>query len=142
MSDEEIRVLKGQIANLENRLSEIETIRDPQRANVRIDAMIAEQEAQHTLIEELSNKMNAFVKDDKFIELFTDEEFRMLYDNSGLNSKDVAAIIHNNPAFKDQDVSAPAISKIINSIVKDVHLRSFLGRYFRYELIKKQKLNI
>ena len=53
-----------------------------------------------------------------------------------------ALIIHNNPAFKDQDVSAPAISKIINSIVKDVHLRSFLGRYFRYELIKKQKLNI
>ena len=142
MLDEEIRVLKGQIVNLENRLSEIETIRDPQRANVRIDAMIAEQESQHTLIEELSNKMNAFVKDDKFIELFTDEEFRMLYDNSGLNSKDVAMIIHNNPTFKDQDVSAPAISKIINSIVKDVHLRSFLGRYFRYELIKKQKLNI
>ena len=142
MLDEEIRVLKGQITNLENRLSEIETIRDPQRANVRIDAMIAEQESQHTLIEELSNKMNAFVKDDKFIELFTDEEFRMLYDNSGLNSKDVATIIHNNPTFKDQDVSAPAISKIINSIVKDVHLRSFLGRYFRYELIKKQKLNI
>ena len=73
---------------------------------------------------------------------FTDEEFRLLYDNRGLNSKDVATIIHNNPAFKDQDVSAPAISKIINSIVKDVHLRSFLGRYFRYELIKKQKLNI
>ena len=142
MLDEEIRVLKGQIANLESRLSEIETIRDPQRANVRIDAMIAEQESQHTIIEELSNKMNAFVKDDKFIELFTDEEFRMLYDNSGLNSKDVAMIIHNNPTFKDQDVSAPAISKIINSIVKDVHLRSFLGRYFRYELIKKQKLNI
>ena len=89
MLDEELRVLKGQIANLENRLSEIETIRDPQRANVRIDAMIAEQEAQHSLIEELSNKMNAFVKDDKFIELFTDEEFRTLYDNSGLNSKDV-----------------------------------------------------
>ena len=142
MLEEEIKILKGQIANLENRLSEIETIRDPQRANVRIDAMIAEQEAQHSLIEELSNKMNAFVKDDKFIELFTDEEFRTLYDNSGLNSKDVATIIHNNPTFKDQDVSAPAISKIINSIVKDVHLRSFLGRYFRYELIKKQKLNV
>ena len=142
MLEEEIKILKGQIANLENRLSEIETIRDPQRANVRIDAMIAEQEAQHSLIEELSNKMNALVKDDKFIELFTDEELRTLYDNSGLNSKDVATIIHNNPTFKDQDVSAPAISKIINSIVKDVHLRSFLGRYFRYELIKKQKLNV
>ena len=142
MLDEEIRVLKGQIANLESRLSEIETIRDPQRANIRIDAMISEQEAQHSLIEELSNKMNAFVKDDKFIELFTDKEFKTLYDNSGLNSKDVAALIKNNSAFSEQDVSAPAISKIINSVVKNVHLRSFLGRYFRYELIKKQKLNI
>jgi len=82
MSEEDIRILKGQVAGLESRLSEIETIRDPQRANVRIDAMIAEQERQHTLIEELSNKLNAFVKDDKFIELFTDEEFRVLYDNS------------------------------------------------------------
>ena len=52
------------------------------------------------------------------------------------------AMLGQGEYFSHPGKAAPAISKIINSIVKDVHLRSFLGRYFRYELIKKQKLNI
>lgn len=137
---EKITEINIKIGDILNRLQEVENVRDPIRANQRISMFAEQMSIMETNLSEISNKINSFVRDDKFIELFTDEEFRELYNKSGLVSKDVTRLISSNPKFKDVDVSQPAISKVVNGVIGNIYLRSFLGRHFRYEIAKMQEL--
>ena len=133
-----IEKLERQIQDIINRLSDIETVRDPQRANIRIDLLAQQYAELQANLAKLSQKQEAFVRDEKFIEIFTDEEFKNLYNQSGLCAKDVAKLIQTHKDFKDVDVSQPAISKIVNGVIGNLFLRSFLGREFIYEIAKRR----
>lgn len=137
--EEKIKKLEIKLGDIVNRLQEVENARDPIRANNRIDMFLQEMAVMEAKLSELSNKINVFVRDDRYIELFTNEEFKELYDKSGMVAKDVAKLIQTNANFKDVDISQPAISKIVNGVIGNLYLRSFLGRHFRYEITKMQK---
>lgn len=137
--EQQVKNLQIQVSDIINRLVTVETARDPIRANQRIDMFNEQMSNMETNLSEMSNRLNCFVRDDKFLELFTDEEFKELYNKSGLVAKDVTKLIQSNANFKDVDVSQPAISKIVNGVIGNLYLRSFLGRHFRYEIAKIQK---
>lgn len=137
---EEIKQLENKIQDIQFQIDDLKNVRDPLRANQRIDLMQSQLSEFGQKVDELNNRLNAYVKDDKYIELFTDEEFKTLYQYSGLGAKDVAKLIQINEKFKDLDSSAPAISKIINGTIGSVELRSYLGKQFRFAISKRQKV--
>ena len=137
---EEIKALENRIKDIQFQIDDLKNVRDPLRANQRIDLMQSQLSEFGQKIDEMNNRLNAYVKDDKYIELFTDEEFKTLYQYSGLGSKDVAKLIQINEKFKDLDSSAPAISKIINGTIGSVELRSYLGKQFRFAISKRQNI--
>lgn len=128
--------LQGQIENLKNRITDLETMRNPDEIAGKVILIEEWIDALKTSISNLNIKLEAYVNSNKYIELFTDEEFKNLYMESGLVAKDVAKLIEKK--FKNVDTSAPAISKIINGQIGSLELRSYLGKLFRYEIAKRQ----
>ena len=130
--------LEQRINDMQFQIDDLKTVRDPLRANQRIDLLQQQLSVFGVKIEELGQKLNSYAKDDKYIELFTDEEFKMLYNNSGLGAKEVASLIKANEKFKDMDTSAPRISQIISGERGSLELRSYLGKQFRFAITKRQ----
>lgn len=133
-----IEQLENRINDMQFQIDDLKTVRDPLRANQRIDLLQQQLSVFGVKIEELGQKLNSYAKDDKYIELFTDEEFKMLYNNSGLGAKEVASLIKANEKFKDMDTSAPRISQIISGERGSLELRSYLGKQFRFAITKRQ----
>ncbi len=133
-----IEQLEQRINDMQFQIDDLKTVRDPLRANQRIDLLQQQLSVFGVKIEELGQRLNSYVKEDKYIELFTDEEFKMLYNNSGLGAKEVASLIKANEKFKNVDTSAPAISKIVNGTIGSLELRSYLGKQFRFAITKRQ----
>lgn len=132
--------LEQRLNDIQFQLDDVKNTRDPLRANQRIDLLEQKIEAFGVRIEELGQKLNAFGKDDKFIELFTDDEFKLLYKNSGLGAKDIANLMKANEKFKDMDCTPPTISKIINGERGSLELRSYLGKQFRFAITKRKDI--
>ena len=135
-----IEQLENRINDIQFQLDDVKNTRDPLRANQRIDLLEQKIEAFGVRIEELGQKLNSYAKDDKFIELFTDDEFKLLYNNSGLGAKDVASLMKANEKFKDMDCTPPTISKIINGERGSLELRSYLGKQFRFAITKRKDI--
>lgn len=137
---EELKKLEDKIQNIQFQVDDLRNVRDPLRANQRIDLLEQRLEDFGVRLTEFDKKINAFGNDNKFIETFTDEEFKYLYNNSGLGAKDVANLIKANDKFKDLDTSAPTISKIVSGERGTLELRSYLGKQFRFAISKRENM--
>ena len=135
---EEIKVLENRIKDMQFQIDDLRNMRNPMRANERIDLLQTQISEFGVKIDEMSNRLNAYIKEDKFIETFTDEEFKSLYQNSGLGAKDVAKLMQMNDKFKDLDSTPQTINKIVNSERGSLELRSYLGKQFRFAIAKRQ----
>lgn len=142
VKEEQLKIeqLEQRINDIQYQIDDLKTVRDPLRANQRIDLLEQKLEAFGVRITEMDKKIEAFGSDSKFIETFTNEEFKYLYNNSGLGAKDVASLIKANEKFKDLDTSAPTISKIINGERGSLELRSYLGKQFRFAITKRENI--
>ena len=131
-----VQGMQGQIENLKNRISDLETMRSPDEVVGKVVHLEEQQDELRTAISNTNIKLQAYLNDDKYIEVFTNEEFKTLYMESGFVAKDVAKLIEMK--FANIDTSAPAISKIINGQIGSLELRSYLGKQFRYEIAKRK----
>lgn len=131
-----VQGMQGQIENLKNRISDLETMRSPDEVVGKVVHLEEQQDELRTAIANTNIKLQAYLNDDKYIEVFTNEEFKTLYMESGFVAKDVAKLIEMK--FANIDTSAPAISKIINGQIGSLELRSYLGKQFRYEIAKRK----
>ena len=129
--------LEQRVNDLQFQIDDLKNTRDPLRANERIDLLQQQLSNFGEQIADLNNKLNVLGREDKYIELFTDDEFKSLYQNSGLGAKDVAQLLKANEKFKDIDMSAPAISKIVNGTIGSLELRSYLGKQFKLAISKR-----
>lgn len=131
-----VQGMQGQIENLKNRISDLETMRSPDEVVGKVVHLEEQQDELRTAISNTNLKLQAYLNDDKYIETFTNEEFKKMYMESGFVAKDVAKLIERK--FTNIDTSAPAISKIINGQIGSLELRSYLGKQFRYEIAKRK----
>lgn len=135
-----IEQLEQKVNDIQFQLDDVKNTRDPLRANQRIDLLEQRLEDFGVRITEMNKKIDSFGNDNKFIETFTDDEFKYLYNNSGLGAKDVASLIKANDKFKDMDTTPPTISKIISGERGSLELRSYLGKQFRFAITKRENI--
>ena len=132
--------LEQRINDIQYQIDDLKTVRDPLRANQRIDLLQQQLSDSGVKIEELGQKLNSYAKEDKYIELFTDDEFKMLYKNSGLGAKDIANLMKANENFKELDSTPQSINQIINGKRGSLELRSYLGKQFRFAITKRENI--
>lgn len=137
--EERVKKLELAMQNIINRVSDLETMRNPDEVVGKVCLLEQQIDEIRTLISDVNIKLNAYLKEDKFIEVFSDEEFKELYMNSGLVAKDVSKLIERKYG-EEIDTSAPNISKIINGQRNNLELRSYLGKIFRYECQRRKVL--
>ena len=135
-----IEQLEQRVKDLQFQVDDLKTVREPMRATERINLLEYQIGQLATKIDEMNNRLNAYVKDDKYLEVFTPEEFKTLYLNSGLGAKDIANLMQMNEKFKDLDSAPQTINKIVNSERGSLELRSYLGKQFRFAITKRQKV--
>ena len=136
----ELKELENRVNDIQFQLDDLKNVREPMRANERINFMEYQLNELGTKIDEMNNRLNAYVKEDKFLELFTDEEFKNLYKSSGLGAKDVANLMKMNDKFKELDSTPQTINKIVNGERGSLELRSYLGKQFRLAITKRQNI--
>lgn len=137
---EELKKLENKIQDLEFQVGDLRNVRDPLRANQRIDLLEQRLEDFGVKLTEFDKKIEAFGSDSKFIEKFTEEEFKYLYSSSGLSAKDVASLMKANDKFKDLDTTPQSINQIVNSKRGSLELRSYLGKQFRFAISKRENI--
>lgn len=137
--EERINKLELAMQNVLNRLSDLETMRNPDEVVGKVCLLEQQIDEIRTLISDVNIKLNAYLKEDKFIEIFSDEEFKQLYMDSGLVAKDVSKLIEKKYGT-EIDSSVSNVSKIINGQRNNLELRSYLGKIFRYECQKRKVL--
>ena len=76
--------------------------------------------------------------DDKFIEVFTNEEIRKFYRESGLSTQDVKLFIEKN-ITKGEKVSTQTVFRYENGEIENLKIRSVIGKYFRSEYCKNNE---
>lgn len=133
-----IEQLDQKIKDIQFQVDDLKNMREPLRATERINLLETQLSQLGIKIDEMNNRLNAYVKDDKYLEIFTPEEFKSLYQNSGLGAKDVAKLMQMNEKFKDLDSTPQTINKIVNSERGSLELRSYLGKQFRFAIAKRQ----
>ena len=134
----ELKELENKINDMQFQIDDLRNMRNPMRANERIDLLQTQISEFGVKIDEMNNRLNAYVKDDKYLEVFTPEEFKQLYLNSGLGAKDIANLMQMNEKFKDLDSAPQTINKIVNCERGSLELRSYLGKQFRFAIAKRQ----
>lgn len=137
--EERIKKLELAMQNVLNRVSDLETMRNPDEVVGKVCLLEQQIDEIRTLISDVNIKLNAYLKEDKFIEVFSDEEFKQLYMDSGLVAKDVSKLIEKKYGT-EIDSSVSNVSKIINGQRNNLELRSYLGKIFRYECSKRKVL--
>lgn len=137
--EERIKKLELAMQNVLNRVSDLETMRNPDEVVGKVCLLEQQIDEIRTLISDVNIKLNAYLKEDKFIEIFSDEEFKQLYMDSGLVAKDVSKLIEKKYGT-EIDSSVSNVSKIINGQRNNLELRSYLGKIFRYECSKRKVL--
>ncbi|MCR4663661.1 MAG: hypothetical protein K5622_07265 [Endomicrobiaceae bacterium] len=135
-----IEQLEQKVKDIQFQLDDVKNTRDPLRANQRIDLLQQDLEKFNVKLTEMDKKIEAFGQDNKFLELFSDEEFKLLYRNSGLGAKDIAQLMKANEKFKDLDSAPQTINKIINGERGSLELRSYLGKQFRFAITKRKDI--
>ena len=111
--EERIKKLELAMQNVLNRVSDLETMRNPDEVVGKVCLLEQQIDEIRTLISDVNIKLNAYLKEDKFIEVFSDEEFKQLYMDSGLVAKDVSKLIEKKYGT-EIDSSVSNVSKIIN----------------------------
>ena len=137
--EERIKKLESAMQNVLNRVNDLETMRNPDEVVGKVCLLEQQIDEIRTLISDVNIKLNAYLNEDKFIEIFSDEEFKQLYMDSGLVAKDVSKLIEKKYGT-EIDSSVSNVSKIINGQRNNLELRSYLGKIFRYECSKRKVL--
>lgn len=135
-----IEQLEQKIKDIQFQLDDVKNTRDPLRANQRIDLLQQDLEKFNVKLTEMDKKIEAFGQDEKFLEVFTPEEFKTLYLNSGLGAKEIADLMKKSEKFKDLDSTPQTINKIVNSERGSIELRSYLGKQFRFAITKRTNI--
>ena len=123
---------------LDARLQEVEHYRNPQNIYNQVRRLweLLEETSLNQAI--MIQRFRAYDLDDRFIELFTDDDIKDYYTTSGLTATDVKKFLDK---VENKNISLPTISLYVNAKVSDLKLRSLLGNYFKYEVLKKTKKN-
>ena len=127
---------RTRMTDMDSRMLELENIKNPLTVSGRIEHAMSQIEELTDKVSEVMRKMKAFDFDERFLELFTDEQIYKYYEQSGIRMNEMKDFISKN-FFKGKEVSLPTASNYVNGQIKDLKIRSILGKHLRHYVAQK-----
>ena len=133
-----IETLESNLADLLRRFNTLETQKDPLYVTRKVEACYGEMNRLNRTNSEIMNALKSYGLDDKWAELFTDEQIKALYMQSGLTQAEVKQFILKNilQDSEKEDLTQQMVSQYCNGNVSNILARSRIGQYFRRSMIK------
>jgi hypothetical protein len=131
-----IEQLMGRIQDIENQFSDIKNQRDPNGVHGNLAYLQGAIESLAVKISDIENFIEEFNTADKFIETFTKDEIKSLYNRSGLSMPDVQGFLCK---LTGSSIGMEEASDVINGHEFDVRLVSRVGKYLRSKAIKNAR---
>jgi len=126
------------IKDLESRVIELEMIKNPSNVVGQIQGLFDSMETLTKGITDIKTKILSYDLDERYLEIFTNEDLKTLYNNSGRGAIDVKIFIQKY-IYNGEDVSLSTVSRYVNGEIEDLQIRSKLGKYFRNAALKNSK---
>ena len=124
---------KNMMIDLESRVSDLEGIKNPLTTEGRIETIFSQIDELTQKIVVLTKRMSDYIFDYSHVETFSDDKLRELYENGGITIGELKTFIEKN--FTDgKSVSLETASNYANGEIKDLKIRSALGKYFRQNI--------
>jgi len=125
--------LEQSVKRLNAKMTDVETKKDPlyiTRQMVALKQDCNDIRKQNTALIE---KINALNLDDKYLELFKDDEIKELYIQSGLSQQEVKEFLIKNVLNEQEktEITGQGVSDYCNGKIKGLRARSKIGKYFR-----------
>jgi len=120
--------------NLDGRIQEVENYRNPSMLHNKVQFQFQLIEGLTETQAKIKQMFKHFEIDDRFVQLYSDDEIKDFYVNSCLTATDVKKYLDK---IEKRDVSMTDVSKYVNGNLDDLKTRSLLGNYFKYEALKK-----
>lgn len=131
-----VKLLNSKLIDLDSRICEVEGIKNPLTLEGRLASIFGQIEELTDKVAIVMRKMSAYDFDERFLEIFTDEEINAFYEKSGLTMHEVKNFI-SNKYFNGEKVSIQTASNYVNGKVTDLKTRSSLGKYLRHYVAQK-----
>lgn len=126
-------ILKNRLKDISSQIDEVRNYKDPFSTQGKIENLYNHINNIELSLHKIIQKLNAINLDERFIEIFTDEQLKELFIQSGLSNGDVKKYIDKE---EGKDLSAPQVSRYVNGEVTDLMMRSKLGRFFKEAAIR------
>ena len=125
-----LEVLHQHIKDLESRVLDLETIKNPLSFERRLDSLFGQVEDLTAKLVKITQKLKSFDMEKKYVEVFSDDELKSLYEASGLGISDVKEFIEKN--ITNMAIEQQTAWNYIYGKIKDVTNRSIIGKYLRH----------
>jgi len=124
------------LKDVDKKLDAILTRRDPMYITQKVEGCYSVMRKLEQKYNEILIKLNSYALEDKYAELFTDDEIKEFYMQSGLTQQQVKEFIVKRILDKE-DITMQAVSLYCTGQIKDLLVRSKIGKYFRREMLAK-----
>jgi hypothetical protein len=135
-----IEQLMVRIQDLENQVSDLKNQREPATLQFKLNYTQTAMDTINNKINELEAFVEKFNTEDKWVEIFTKEEIKSLYKQSGLVLTDIQGFI--GKLYGRTDITLENASLYIEQGYGDIRAISRLGKYLRGKVLKNVKQGV
>lgn len=129
------------IRSLKDQIEAMEHYKNPLTTEGRLDLQNMKLEQLENLVTGISQKLQSYDRDERYLELFKDEQLREMYISSGVTSQQVKEFLQKARGIKD--MTDQAVGPYLNGVIKDPFIRNQLGKFYRMHIVinerKRQK---
>lgn len=133
MSENELeksyRKLDNSIKDIINRIYELESQRTADSVWGKIDYAFNEIDVLTTKIDKIMQKINTINFDDKYIEVFSDEDLKSYYAQSGFSLPQIKEFVEKY--ITKEPIDERTAYRYANGEMKDLRCRSKIGKFLR-----------
>jgi len=127
--------VEGSYKNCMSQILDIRAYREPQNWDAKLRELEGRVHSIHTNILIIKNKLESIKFDEKFLELFSDDELQNLYSQSGFSLNDVKEFLEKYILI-GQQISLPTASNYVTGTIKDLKNRNIIGKFLREGAIR------
>lgn len=127
--EKKIDMLENKIKDLEGRIVDLESLRYPENVYQQIEDMYNRIDIMTTNIDTILQKLNTFNLDDKYIEIFSNDELLSFYEQSGLSLPEIKKFIEK--FITKEVIDESTAYKYATGNIKDLRCRSKIGKFLR-----------
>jgi hypothetical protein len=127
--EKKVEMLENRLKDFDNRILEMEGRRSPDNVYNQIDDVYNRIETMTTNIDKILQRINTFNLDDKYVEIFSNEDLKNFYEQSGLSLPEIKQFVEK--FITKENIDESTAYRYVVGEIKELRCRSKIGKFLR-----------